>query len=193
MKKIFWISSVLLLTVCLLIYGLICLNPKYSVHSWDTTDESPTINISAEILTRKRVDVGESLDVRIYFGPLDQFDVSTITIKTSSPDFLIVTPDGSAYSNRVSYDIASLGDAKYGIRYNSDKKVIEYEYSEDYSFQYIGTITEETGRITFTIFAEALAPDAKEQYCGVDVWIYYKIKNGKMWLSTRRPYAINLD
>lgn len=152
------------------------------VRSWDTTKPLGDLCISAEIVSNSTVDIDSEFEIKIGIGrSVDQYP--TAEFRVDAPELTIFASDGTQFDGSYQIKYEDFDDSKYGLILNDDNDT-EVKHFESLRFKYSGKEQNAQGSIDFQIVVTN--SDGKE-LAGQVVSIYYKVNNGKITLSTKRP------
>ena len=172
--------------VALILIVLLCLTSCENHNTVVNCASSPLL-LSAEI-QESRVEYPNSFAIQVGVGnPTYFLPHATMTVWTSSPNLVIIAPDGSASTNSYTYEYEDFGNEKFKPYLNSDAQYI-CRYIETYVFYFNEKPEKQTGVITFSCRAEIDETQASPGYSGSagnSVVVYYKVRNGKIRVSTR--------
>lgn len=149
--------------------------------------EHGNLYISAEIMSRKKVDIDSEFEIKTSIGRSIKGYFLTVQFEIQAPGFTITAPDDTVYQDlyQVVYDDFD-DHEKFGIR-KYENGVTEPKYFENFRFKYSGDESNCKGEIKFVIkvleFGESL-PGHKENGSSLDV--LYEIKRGKIYLTQRK-------
>ena len=118
---------------------------------------------------------------------------ASMTVKVSSPDLVIIAPDGSKNKNEYTCEYVDFGSGRFDFFKDSDFKDW-CRYIETYVFYFEENPENQTGEIFFEICSEVDKSKAPQYYAqlgetrGDTLKVYYEVKNGKI-----RIYSENKD
>lgn len=184
-----------LLSLCLVVllsFGLFACSKSESkiVKSWGAGKPQGDLKISAEIMSNHKVDINSEFEIKIGLGRGMEY-YSTVLLTINAPNWTIVAPDQTISENNYQVYYEDFKDSKYGLVLNDNT---ELKYFELFRFKYTGGESNCKGCIGFRL--EAIYPQEPIngfQESGIDIGIYYEIKNGKISITTERPVDYNSD
>ena len=193
MKKLlrFLLASVILLVLCGLAYYVkLSIRDNYYTATWPTRKDSPPLNLSAELLSKRKLSSDSPFDIKIGMTGGGVYQYATFEI--FAPGFQITDKNGVTYTDSYSVLYNDFKDEKYGIIHDGKGHLVDLKYFETFTFQYIGEESHTAGSISFLISALQHSEPATEAElnfgpCGNHVSIYYEIKNGKIKLTAKNP------
>lgn len=184
-----------LLSLCLVVllsFGLFACSKSESkiVKSWGEGESQGDLQISAEIMSNNKVDIESEFEIKIGIGRAMEY-YSTVLLTINAPNLTIIAPDETISENNYQVYYEDFKDSKYGLVLNGNT---ELKYFELFRFKYSGGESNCKGCISFkleTIYPQE--PINGFQQSGINVEIYYEIKNGKIFITTERPADDNPD
>lgn len=186
MKKNHWIIIGIIMFLAF-IFAVRYRNSLYYIDSWHTKKMNSSLDLSAEILTKGRVDVESQQMVKIGLGSGGVYD--NVIFKIIAKDFEITNSQGELYSGEYSVCYNDFKSEKY-IPNAENGSIISMNYFETYQFKYIGSDVINSGIIYFDI--HSLQKDELEENSkmilgleGNVIKIYYTIRNGKMKFTAK--------
>ena len=173
--------------IALILIVLLCLT-SCSNHNTvvDNKPEGGTIFMSAEIL-KSKVNSTEYFAIQLGIGnPAYYLPHATVKVTAPSSDLIIIAPDGSLHENEYTCEYTDFNSKKYSPY--SIKLFTACRYYETYLFKFKETPEDHTGKITFSVRAkidETLATPGISGFYSNTVNVYYRVRNGKIRVSTR--------
>lgn len=141
-------------------------------------------------MSNHKVDINSEFEIKIGLGRGMEY-YSTVLLTINAPNWTIVAPDQTISENNYQVYYEDFKDSKYGLVLNDNT---ELKYFELFRFKYTGGESNCKGCIGFrleTIYPQE--PINGFQESGIDIGIYYEIKNGKISITTERPVDYNSD
>ncbi len=188
MKKKRKVGLVLLLLVVLLLLCCVCKERGgVRVNSWENVSKpSAMVEISAELLSKKRVDVETPFEVKVGIGNPGIYSAGTLGIY--APGFVITDEAGAICNDAYTRLYENFKNEMYGYK-REDGKLLGLKYTETFQFRYVGNGGD--GKISFRISTlqdgeEASEEELKYGKASEDVCFFYSVKNGKITLTTER-------
>ena len=125
--------------------------------------------------------------IRVGLGNLTYYlPHATTTVSVSSPDLVIIAPDGSKHNNQYVCEYTDFGSEKY-ISYLDSDRQYTCRYFETYLFGFEEAPENHSGKISFEICAEIDETQGPVGDSGLQmkrVYVYYKVRNGKIRISS---------
>ncbi len=150
--------------------------------------------ISAEIMSRKKVDIDSEFEIKTGIGRGYEGYFLTVRFEIRAPGFTITAPDNTVSQDlyQVVYD--DFDDyEKFGLMSDENGRR-EAKHTENFRFKYSGNESNCKGAINFVIkVLEVGEVEGMKGYVqtGSRLEVLYEIKNGKIYLTQEKKNTYN--
>ena len=179
--------------VAIILVLVICLSSCDNMTVNNKPEGGGSVLLSVEI-QESQVRHPNRFALRVGLGNLSYYlPHATTKVSVSSPDLVIIAPDGSKHNNQYVCEYTDFGSEKYTTYLDSDRKYT-CRYFETYLFGFEEAPENHSGKISFEICAEIDETQAPAGYSGLQmkrVYVHYKVRNGKIRVYTKIDHTTN--